>query len=66
VRNISGNTLTAERLEAASRGHTLIELTHLRLFQLGAQLELADQNDLQQLIGCLEVGQNADLFEQRR
>ena len=66
MRNISSNTLAVERLEAASRRHALVELAHLRQLQFGPQLELADQNDLQQFLRRLEIGQDANLFEQRR
>ena len=65
MRNISGNPLAVERFEGASRGHALVELPHLRQLQLGPQLELADQDDLQQLLRRLEIGQDANLFEQR-
>ena len=66
VRDVSGNTLAVERLQTAARGHALVELAHLRQLQLRPQLELADQHDLQQLLRRLEVGQDANLFEQRR
>src|SRR5688572_23542171 len=65
MRDISSNPVTAEGLEAASRGDALVELAHLRQLQLGPQLELAHQNNLQQFVRRLEVGEDAYLFEQR-
>ena len=56
-----------QRVEVVAAGDALRELAQLGLVEQGAQLRLADQDDLQQLGGGgLEVGEQPDLLERVR
>ncbi len=66
VRHVRGHGFAIQRLQLIPDGHSLVELTQVRRSQLGLQLELTDQDDLQQfLLVGLEIRQDANLFEHR-
>src|SRR5687767_13459704 len=53
-----------ETTERAAEGDSLLERAELRAFELGIQLLLADQYDLQQFAAAvLQVSQQPDLFQ---
>jgi hypothetical protein len=63
--DVGGRVAGVERLEVISPRHSLSYLPHVRSIQQVAQLRLADQNDLQQLLfRGLEVRQETHLLEQ--
>ena len=56
--------LFGQRLEVVAPGNSLCELTQVVARQEFAQFRLAYQDNLQQfLLGCLEVGQQPNLFQ---
>ena len=64
VRDVRGGRLRVERLQLVADGDALIELPQLRRSQQRLQVQLADEDDLQQLLLVgLEIRQNADLLE---
>src|SRR4030095_9575516 len=62
--DVSRHAIASEGRQLASYGDPLIDLTHLRKLQVRAQLRLTDEHDLQQLLAALEVGQDANFFEE--
>jgi hypothetical protein len=50
VRHVRGNGLPIERLELVADRHALIELPQFRRAQQRLQIELAHQDDLEQLL----------------
>jgi hypothetical protein len=64
VTHVGRGLVAGERIEVVTTGDALRELPQLGAVQHLAQLGLADQDDLQQLLGLgLEVGQQAHLLE---
>ncbi len=64
MRHIRGRVIGVEWLEVVSTGDALRDLPHVRPVEQVAQLGLADQDDLQQLLfRRLEVRQQAHLLE---
>jgi hypothetical protein len=64
VRDVGAGLGIRQRPEVVARDHALGQLFQLGLGQHGAQLGLADQDDLQQLaLAGLQVGQQAQLFQ---
>src|SRR4029453_19399972 len=55
-----------ERTQLATHRHTLIDLAHLRHLEMRLELGLTDEDDLQQLLTLLELGQDADFLEQAK
>ena len=66
MRDVRGQRIPLERLERAANGNALIDLPHRGVLELVAKLGLADEHELQKLLRSLEIGEDADLLEQRR
>ena len=63
--DVLGGLVGGERLGAAPEEDALAELAHAGMTQLLFELRLTGEHDLQQLLGGgLEVGEQANLFEQ--
>ena len=64
MRHVGARLGLGERLQVVARGHTLGELAQVLAGQHLAQLGLADEDDLQELLARgLEVRQQADLLQ---
>jgi hypothetical protein len=64
VRNVRRGFITRGRLELIANRDALIQLTHFRRSEEGVQIELANEDDLQQLfLVGFEVGENTNLLE---
>ena len=64
VRDVGSDGFPIERLQLVANRHALIELPQSGRPQQGSQVQLADENDLEQLLLVgFEVRQDADLLE---
>ena len=65
MRHVSGEVFPGQRPQLAPHRHALIDLAHLELLQTRLQFGLADEDDLEQAASRFELGQRADLLEER-
>ena len=66
VRDVAVDAVAIEWFETAAHGHALRHLPHLGQPQLVAQLELADEHDLQLPLAAVRVREDPDFLEQRQ
>lgn len=65
--HIFAGILQIHGVEVIAHGNPLIELTHVAPFEQRAKFGLADEDNLDELVGLsFEIGEEADLFQHRR
>jgi len=66
MRDVFPHAGAIERHQLDSHRHTLIELAHRVILELGPKLGLSHEDELQQLLRRFQIGEDADFLEQLR